>query len=81
MKANLEPQPRRGRLPQVRFAMSERSKAYLNAVSKRTGLRQWEVLDQLVTEAQKLDREVRKDGFEHVGQLIAVFRELRRDRA
>lgn len=77
---SLEPKPRRGRLPQVRLAMSLASKAYLNAVAARTGLRQWEVLDRLVSEAQKLEREVRKEGFQHVGELIAVFREMRRAR-
>lgn len=78
--SSLEPQPRRGRLPQVRFAASPSSLAYLRAVSKRTGLRQWEVLDRLVSEAQKLEREVTKEGFQHVGELIAVFREMRRAR-
>lgn len=74
---SLEPQPRRGRLPQVRFAVSPASKAYLNEVAARTGLRQWEVLDRLVSEAQKLERELRKLGFDHVGQLLAVYRELK----
>lgn len=72
--------PRRGRLPQVRFAASPSSLAYLNSVAKRTGLLQWEVLERLVTEAQRLEREVKKDGFQHVGELIAVFREMRRMR-
>lgn len=78
--SSLEPQPRRGRLPQVRFAMSSASKTYLNAVAARTGLLQWEVLDRLVTETQALERELKKLGFDHVGQLLAVFRELRRMR-
>lgn len=74
---SLEPQPRRGRLPQVRFAASPSSLAYLNAVAKRTGLLQWEVLDRLVSEAQRLERELKKLGFDHVGQLLAVFSELK----
>lgn len=74
---SLEPQPRKGRNPQVRLSMSPRSKAYLAAVSARTGLPQWAVLDQLVAEAQKLERELMKLGFDHVGQLLAVFRELK----
>lgn len=77
---SLEPQPRRGRLPQVRFAASPSSKAYLRRVSERSGLPQWAVLDELVREAQKLEREVRQEGFQHVGELIAVFREMRRAR-
>jgi hypothetical protein len=65
--------------PQLRFVLSPSTRAYLKAVSKRTGLPERLVVDGLVTEAQKLERAVKALGYEHVGEVLAVFREMRKE--
>ena len=46
--------------PQVKVVISRQAKVYLERVSERTGLPQNLVMDQVLREAQKLEREVNK---------------------
>lgn len=63
--------------PQVRMVLSREAVIYLEQVERRTGLKRIEVTDRLIREAQDLKRRLKDLGFDHVGELLAVFRELR----
>jgi hypothetical protein len=64
--------------PQVKVVISRQAKVWLERVSERTGLPQNLVMDQVLREAQKLEREVNELGLEHVGEALAELRVLRR---
>lgn len=69
-----EPKPEAKREgQQARYRLSAASMAYLRRISQRTGLRQNQVVDQLVTQAREVETRVRKLGFRHVGEALAVL--------
>lgn len=61
---------------QARFRLSPSSLQHIKRIAKRTRLRQNQVVDQLVIESLTLEREVKKLGYRHVGEALAVLRTL-----
>jgi hypothetical protein len=76
---SLEPKPpaKRKASPQTKLVLTPAARKYIEAVSRRTEIPQRLVVDRLVRDAQLLEREVRKLGYTHVGQVLAVFREMK----
>lgn len=74
-----DPQPRTAGA-QARFRLSPASVQHIKRIAKRSRLRQNQVVDQLVTESLTLEREVKKLGYRHVGEALAVLKAMyRRD--
>lgn len=68
---------RRAVAPQVKMVISREAQIYLDAVAKRTSLPRNVAVDRLILEAQTLERRVTDLGYSNVGELLAVFRELK----
>lgn len=76
---SLEPKPpaKRKPSPQTKLVLTATARKYIEAVSRRTEIPQRLVVDRLVREAQELERACRALGYKHVGEILAVFREMK----
>lgn len=72
----LGPKPRTRR-EQLRFALSKPSMEHIRKVSERTNLRMNQVIEQIISESIVLERRVKKLGFRHAGEALAVLEQER----
>ena len=65
---------------QARFRLSPASMQHIKRIAKRKRLLQNQVVEQVIQEVIRLEREVKALGYQHVGEALAVLKAMQEGR-
>lgn len=65
---------------QARFRLSPSSMAHIKRIAKRKRLLQNQVVEQVIQEVIRLEREIKALGYAHVGEALAVLKAMQEGR-